>query len=42
MKFLNITEQKAFVISKMFIFQFINTGVIVILVNAKVTFLDLP
>lgn len=42
MRFLNLNEKKAYIISKIYEFQFINTGIIVLLVNAKVSFLDLP
>jgi hypothetical protein len=42
LKFRNRAEQKAFKISKMFIFQLINTALILIMVNAKMPFFDLP
>jgi hypothetical protein len=41
-RFLNKTEEKASSIVKMFLVQFINTGVVILLVNAQISELSLP
>ena len=41
-RFLNSTEEKAASIQKMFMVQFINTGLVILLVNAKISSIHLP
>lgn len=41
-RFLNKTEEKASSIVKMFLVQFINTGLVILLVNAKISEIKLP
>jgi hypothetical protein len=41
-RFLNKTEEKASSIVKMFLVQFINTGLVLLLVNARISGVNLP
>jgi len=41
-RFHTMTEEKASSIIKMFLIQFINTGLVILLVNAKISEIQLP